>query len=295
MRYTVRHVSKVRYAAPVTQAQFNLRLMPWAWTGQRVEQRKLTLEPEPDLREDMAGPYCVNTTQLGYGAPLERLRVTSEFTVTITPRPDPGEGPSLVAVRREALGLRDLSVMAPVPYLFASRIAEPHVAIHEWAAAQLPASEPVIPSVRALMRAIHQQFTYSSGSTTTDTPPHAAFEARAGVCQDFAHVMIIGLRSVGVPAAYVSGYLRTLPPPGKPKLIGADAMHAWVNVWCGEALGWVGFDPTNDCLAGGDHIAIGMGRDYADVSPIDGTFIGSAPQTMSSAVDVTLVEDNVGA
>jgi transglutaminase-like putative cysteine protease len=103
-------------------------------------------------------------------------------------------------------------------------------------------------------------------------------------------VIIIALRSLGIPTAYVSGYLRTLPPPGRARLIGADAMHAWVNVWCGRALGWIGFDPTNNCRAGTDHIPIGMGRDYADVAPLDGTFIGSAPQSMSTAVDVTLVE-----
>ena len=98
--------------------------------------------------------------------------------------------------------------------------------------------------------------------------------------------MIMALRAHSIPAAYVSGYILTRPPPGKEKLVGADAMHAWVDVWCGQALGWVGFDPTNNCLVSEDHIAIGMGRDYADISPIDGTFIGSAPQSMSSAVDV---------
>jgi transglutaminase-like putative cysteine protease len=136
------------------------------------------------------------------------------------------------------------------------------------------------------MQAVHREFVYQPGVTTSATSPEEAFASRRGVCQDFAHVMIVALRSQGVPAAYASGYLRTVPPPGKPRLVGADAMHAWVMVWCGRELGWVGFDPTNDCLARGDHILIAMGRDYADVAPIDGTFVGSPVQSLTSSVDV---------
>jgi transglutaminase-like putative cysteine protease len=106
------------------------------------------------------------------------------------------------------------------------------------------------------------------------------------VCQDFAHIMIIAARAHGIPAGYVSGYLRTEPPPGQPRLVGADAMHAWVNLWCGDRLGWIGFDPTNGTVARADHIFIAMGRDFADVSPLDGVVHGGGDQTMTVAVDV---------
>ncbi|MEO0464460.1 MAG: transglutaminase family protein [Pseudomonadota bacterium] len=296
MRYTVQHVSTVTYAAAVTQAQFNLRLVPWLGVGpgsglghgQTLVQQSLTIEPAPELRQDVPGPYCVNTTQIGFAAPLEKLRVTSAFSVDVRPPNLPGDGPAVEQVRREALALKELSDTAPAPYVFSSRIAVKNPEIAAWATPHLACGSPIVPAVSALMNAIHSEFTYTSGATTSDTPPHEAFASRVGVCQDFAHVMIIALRAAGLPAAYVSGYLRTLPPPGKPRLVGADAMHAWVNVWCGRELGWIGFDPTNNCLARGDHILIGMGRDYADVSPINGTFIGNAPQTMRSAVDVAL-------
>src|SRR5690606_27146411 len=117
---------------------------------------------------------------------------------------------------------------------------------------------------------IHRDFAYDREATEVDTAPGDAFRLRRGVCQDFAHVMIAGLRGVGIPAAYVSGFIRTIPPEGKPRLEGADAMHAWVRVWCGVHTGWVEFDPTNAMLAGPDHITIGHGRDYADISPIVG-------------------------
>lgn len=286
MIYSVRHVSTVKYASPVTQAQFNLRLVPWGWPGQVLRQSALTIDPPPDTREDIAGPYGVNTTHLGYSATLEKLVVTSEFTIAITPPALPAADPPARAVRNAACEVRDLSILSPAPYLFASRIAVPDDGIADWASALLDPDAGIMASASALMAAIHGDFTYSTEATTSATPPAEAFAARAGVCQDFAHIMIIALRAHGIPAAYVSGYLRTLPPAGQAKLVGADAMHAWVNVWCGETLGWIGFDPTNNCLARGDHILIGMGRDYADVSPIDGTFIGTAPQTMTSAVDV---------
>jgi transglutaminase-like putative cysteine protease len=166
----------------------------------------------------------------------------------------------------------------------------PHSAeIAAWAAPLLPAQQGVLAAGQALMQAIHDEFTYDGSATTTDTLPEAAFRARHGVCQDFAHVMIVAARAHGIPAAYVSGYLRTIPPPGRPRLVGADATHAWAALWCGDELGWIGFDPTNATLARSDHIFTAMGRDYADVAPLDGVFHGGAGQTMTVAVDVVPV------
>jgi transglutaminase-like putative cysteine protease len=113
---------------------------------------------------------------------------------------------------------------------------------------------------------------------------------KRGVCQDFSHVMIVALRSLGIPAGYVSGFLRTIPPPGKERLQGADATHAWVSLWCGAELGWIGFDPTNDLIVANDHIILAVGRDFADVSPVDGVIVGARKQKLGVAVDVLLVE-----
>ena len=141
----------------------------------------------------------------------------------------------------------------------------------------------------ALALRIRAEFAYDPGATDASTPVADAFAARHGVCQDFAHVMVVALRLAGLPAAYVSGYLRTLPPPGKPRLVGADATHAWVNLWCGDDLGWVGFDPTNGCIASENHIFTAMGRDYGDVALIGGVLVGGAGQTMTVSVDVNVI------
>lgn len=286
IRHRVHHVSTLAYAAPVSRARFNLRLQPRLRAGQALEMQNLSFSPHPALHAQTSGPYWVNTARVGFEAPLSKLEVTSEFVITAAPVAVPASGPSIKDVRAGALEAADLGVLAPAPYLFASRIAGIEDAITRWAAPYLAPGGDVIEAISALMGALHGEFTYDPRATDSRTPPHEAFAARRGVCQDLAHVMIMAARAHSIPAAYVSGYLLTQPPPGKPKLVGADAMHAWVDIWCGSALGWVGFDPTNNCLAGDDHIAIGMGRDYADVSPIDGTFIGSAPQSMASKVDV---------
>jgi len=162
--------------------------------------------------------------------------------------------------------------------------------VADYAAGSFPAGTGIVAGAADLMRRIHQEFRYDPKATVISTPLREVFDKRHGVCQDFAHVMIAGLRGLGLPAAYVSGYLRTIPPEGEPRLQGADATHAWVSVWCGEALGWVGFDPTNDLLVGNDHIMLGMGRDFSDVSPVDGIIVGSPKQKLGVAVDVVLVE-----
>ncbi len=127
---------------------------------------------------------------------------------------------------------------------------------------------------------------YDPDATEVDTPMADAFMARHGVCQDFSHIMISGLRSLGIPAGYVSGFLRTMPPPGKPRLEGADAMHAWVRAWCGADAGWIEYDPTNAISAGQDHIVVARGRDYSDVSPIKGVLRASGRQHTDLSVDV---------
>jgi len=159
-----------------------------------------------------------------------------------------------------------------------------------YASASFAPGAGILGSAADLMRRIRRDFKYDPKATVISTPLKEVFEKRHGVCQDFAHVMIAGLRGLGLPAAYVSGYLRTIPPPGKPRLQGADATHAWVSVWCGAALGWIGFDPTNDLLVENDHIILAIGRDFSDVSPVDGIIVGSRKQKLNVAVDVLLVE-----
>ena len=311
MLYDIRHVTAVRYASPVRLARFNLRLRPAPWPGQVLENFRLTIDPVPWSVQDEAGPFVVNRSRLTIRQPLSRLRIESRFRVDVSepgliaamyapdaplPMADDhaGEagamgGPTVAQVRTRAGASRDLTAMGPASYLYASPMAPSSPAIAAWAARFFPTQQGVLAAGTALMRAIHEEFTYDGSATTIETLPEAAFHARHGVCQDFAHVMIVAARAHGIPAAYVSGYLRTIPPPGQPRLVGADATHAWACLWCGDELGWIGFDPTNDTLARSDHIFTAMGRDYADVAPLDGVFHGGAGQTMTVSVDVAPV------
>lgn len=290
MIYDVSHRTRMRYAVPVSDARFNLRLKPFPWPGLNISDAQLTITPRPASCIERSGPYLVNTTSVEFTQRLVELEICSQFRAQVTPHEPQGEGPDIATLRDMALLSRDLSTLSPAPYLFASRLAVPDADIGNWAQSNATPGAPVLAVAKELSALIHSGFSYAPGETSTRTPPREAFAARHGVCQDFAHILIIALRWLGIPSAYASGYLRTIPPPGKPRLVGADAMHAWVNVWCGPDLGWVGIDPTNNRLALSSHIQIAMGRDYADVAPIDGTFVGAAPQKMHSSVDVAPLE-----
>jgi transglutaminase-like putative cysteine protease len=293
MRYAITHGTTMEYAAPARLAKFKVRLRPASWPGQTVSDYALSVDPAPTTFSEGEGAYHILESRFSLRDPVQRLRVESRFTVLREPLAaglQTARGPDLAALRERALALPDLSALAPASYIFASPIAAPEREIGLWASRFLDESMPVMEAGRTLMRAIHREFAFDARATYPDTPPAQAFRQRRGVCQDFTHVMIIAARAHGIPAAYVSGYLRTLPPPGQSRLVGADAMHAWVNLWCGEELGWVGFDPTNDTLADTDHVFIGMGRDYSDVAPLDGTFRGSGRQRMFFSVDVAPLE-----
>jgi len=297
--YDVSHRTTVSYATVVRLARFNLRLKPAAWPGQTLRDYTMEIEPRPSSVREESGPYVINRSRLTLKDPISALTIESRFRVEVQDRPvligglfegAGAGGPTVAQIRHEALAGRDLSPTCPASYLYPSRIAAMSEEIGKWARPYLADDVPIIDAGTALTAAIFAQFKYDKVATKTDTPPAEAFAKKRGVCQDFAHIMVIAARAHGIPAAYVSGYLRTLPPPGKPRLIGADAMHAWTALWCGPDLGWIGFDPTNNKLANTDYIFIGMGRDYGDVSPLDGVFHGGAGQTMRVAVDVMPLE-----
>ena len=304
MIYDIRNLTTMTYASPVRLARFNLRLRPAPWPGQLLERFNLAIDPAPWSIQEESGPFIVNRSRLTIRRPLSRLRIETRFRVEVSEPSliaamyvggnadaiDPVMGgPTVAHVRERAACSRDLTAMGPASYLYPSPMAPSSPAIAAWAARFFPTQQGALAAGCALMRAIHREFKYDGGATTTRTLPDEAFQARHGVCQDFAQVLIGAARAHGIPAAYVSGYLRTIPPPGQPRLVGADATHAWANLWCGDELGWVGFDPTNDTLARSDHIFTAMGRDYADVAPLDGVFHGGAGQTMTMSVDVAPV------
>lgn len=300
MKYRVHHRTTVRYADMVRLARFNLRLEPADYAPQRVSRYHLSVSPRPSRIEQRdAVQFPVKVARLVIDSPLEQLVVDCRFEAEVllaeSPVAEAGD-PTIAEVGRVALMVDDLGGWAPASYLYASPRVPLDTTIGDWAAPTLGRDRPVVEAALDLAQRIRAQFDYVPGATDTDTPVSEAFAEKRGVCQDFAHIMLVALRMAGLPAAYVSGYLRTWPPPGKPRLLGADATHAWVMLWCGPQRGWIGFDPTNGVTAGPDHIFVAMGRDYDDVLPMDGMFIGPAGQKMDVQVDVLpLTEDAVSA
>ncbi len=252
----------------------------------------LTIDPEPESRRDFTGFFGGQASGFVLRQPHQRLTIRLSATIEVT-RPDwRGAEASPLGDLREALR-RTASVAPESPHHFlgpSPRLARIAAPIAAYAAALAGEARTVHEIALALMHRIHGDFRYDPKATDVETSAETAFALKRGVCQDFTHVMIAGLRSLAIPAGYVSGYLRTLPPPGKPKLVGADAMHAWVRVWCGPEAGWIEYDPTNAMLAGEDHIVAGFGRDYADIAPLAGTLKGLGGQNAFQRVDIAVAD-----
>lgn len=288
MIYDVTHRTRSRYSYPVRFARCNLRLEPVSWDGQELHGYAIEVLPEATLSSARPSGYPVNVMRMVIDRSASEVVIESHFRVRVD-RPMPearADDPTVADVAAMARESHDISGLSPANFLSASPLIDLDADIADWIAADLGPDRGIVAAGYAIATRIRNEFKYDGNATFADTTPKEAFENRHGVCQDFAQVMIAGLRAHGLPAAYVSGYLRTIPPPGKPRLVGADATHAWVMLWCGPDRGWIGFDPTNACAMAGDHIVTAVGRDYSDVAPIDGIFLGRGAQKIDVAVDV---------
>jgi transglutaminase-like putative cysteine protease len=291
--YDVRQSTAYTYASPVPYAHHALRLTPIDRNGQRVHAASLDIVPAPVERRDGFDFFGNRMTWITIDESHETFTVKVSARIAVEPPVDPATlvTPAWEEVRDAAFASDDLTPESPVHGLFASRQVPLDPEIRTYAQPSFPAGRPVLDGVIELTRRIKVDFVYEVGATNVRTTPSMSFALRRGVCQDFAHIMISGLRGLGIPARYVSGYLRTYAAPGKKKLEGADAMHAWVSVWCGPEVGWHGVDPTNGIHAGEDHVVLALGRDYADVAPIDGVVFASGRQKLKVGVSVTAVDE----
>jgi transglutaminase-like putative cysteine protease len=290
--YDIRHVTSYSYESPVNSARCSLRLEPRSGDGQELLSHTVEIRPRPSERTARRDFFGTLTESVLIEKPHRNLRIDSRSRVSVA-RSAPGrdaQSRPWESVRDLAFQATSLGPASPIGYVFASPLVPVLAAVSSYASASFAPGSGILAGAADLMHRIRSDFRYDPKATVVSTPLDEVFQKRHGVCQDFAHVMIAGLRGLGLPAAYVSGYLRTIPPPGRPRLQGADATHAWVSVWCGEGLGWIGFDPTNDVLVENDHIVLAVGRDFSDVSPVDGIIVGSRKQKLNVAVDVLLVE-----
>lgn len=292
MLYDVRLELNYDYKASVHGDRHLIRVAPVSIpNAQRVIAASLSFEPRPEQETTFADYFGNLVTTIAYTGRHDHLDVRLTARVLVEELDDPVDlSPTLDGLRAELAALWSVAPDSPQHFLSASPRIPLDRDITGYARTSATGDTSVYAVALALCLGIHRDFRYDKDATKVDTGPVEAFALKRGVCQDFAHVMISGLRGLGIPAGYVSGFLRTIPPKGKPRLEGADAMHAWVRVWCGQHMGWVEFDPTNAMLAGPDHITIGHGRDYSDISPIVGVLRTSGGHTAKQSVDVVRVE-----
>ncbi|MDH1265589.1 transglutaminase family protein [Pseudomonas sp. GD03944] len=276
--YQVFHDTHYRYAAPVSLARQLAHLWPRPCAWQVCHGQQLEVTPQPCQRRDSLDVFGNPLTTLAFDRPHDALSVSARLRLEVLARAsrDLADSPPWEQVRdalaysRQALTAEQLEALR---YRFESPYVRLKQAFAAYGAECFVPGRPLLVAVAALMQRIFEEFTFDAVATQVATPLLQVLEQRRGVCQDFAHLMLACLRSRGLAARYVSGYLLTQPPPGQPRLIGADASHAWVSVYC-PRQGWVDFDPTNNMLPALEHITLAWGRDFADVSPLRGVILG---------------------
>jgi transglutaminase-like putative cysteine protease len=287
VRYQVRHLTEYTYADPVSLSHHLVHLSPRADKGQVAGRRELNITPSPAFRRERIDAFGNRVTHFSIEEPHRRLTVETQFEVEVPPaeRPPLLFPASWESVRDRLRAARRADSVEAYSYTFDSAHARASKALAAYAAPSFPADRPFLDAVMDLTRRIHEEFVYDPRATTIATPLSQVLEAKRGVCQDFAHLQIGCLRSLGLPCRYVSGYLLTRPPPGRDRLVGADASHAWVSVHMPD-FGWVDFDPTNGVLPAEQHVTVACGRDFADVTPVRGVILGGGAHELRVEVDV---------
>jgi transglutaminase-like putative cysteine protease len=287
MRYAVKHTTRYHYGAPVDLGYHLLRLVPPTTARQRLVEHAIAISPRPER----LGAFLDHFGNAVRHVAIERRHdaFAAELSAVVDVEPagaPPAEGPAWDAI---AASLRDDGLPAETgaaEFAYPSPLVPRDAAARAYCADALAPRRPIVPAVAEIMGRIKRDFAYVPGATTVTTPVAEVMQRRRGVCQDFAHAMLAGLRAHGLPARYVSGYIRTRPAPGAAARRGGDASHAWVGVWCGPELGWIEFDPTNDLVVGEEHIVLAYGRDFSDVSPLRGVILGGGAHTVEVSVTV---------
>lgn len=287
MQYDIIHKTSYHYSEPASLSQNELFLQPRNTETQKVLKTQLKIFPDPQYLHHRIDFFGNSVHVFLVQQPHNELIMSHSSTVTTGPSlaPAPAVTPAWEMVARQLAAHEQPETLDAYQYVFASPLVAITSEVHAYACNCFLPGIPVLEGAVNLMERIFNDFTYDKSATTVDTSVAQVLEARKGVCQDFAHLAISCLRSMGLAARYVSGYLETLPPPGKIKLIGADASHAWLSIFLPET-GWVDLDPTNNIIAGERHVTLAWGRDYADVTPVKGVVMGGGSHRLSVMVDV---------
>jgi len=287
MKYRLRHVSAYRYREPVNLAAHMLHLAPRSCPGQQVLRATITTRPDPARRSEALDHFGNQVIWLFLHALHQDFSIVSEAEVAVAFPRAPADASTLPWEEVAALARAGAAeAWAAAEFVFDSPHAPADATAQTYAEPSFTAGRPMLAVLRDLLSRFKADFAFRPGVTDIATPVATVIAQRAGVCQDFSHVMIAGLRAFGVPARYASGYIRTHPPPGAARWRGADQSHAWVECWLGPEHGWLGIDPTNNLIVQDEHVLVAIGRDYSDVSPVRGVILGGGMHQLTVSVDL---------
>jgi len=287
VKYRVSHSTTYTYARPVDLASHMLHLTPRSFPGQSVIWTDLIADPAPTRSNEALDHFGNHVAWMFLDRRHKTFVVTVQAEVDVQlPKPPPAsETLSWEAVAATALA-GGPGAWEAAEFVFDSPMLPAEPAAGAYVAPSFPPGRPILEALLDLNARIRREFSFKAGVTGVNTPVSRVLAQKAGVCQDFTHLMIAGLRALGLPARYVSGYLRTKPPVGAPVRRGADQSHAWVSAWLGPDHGWVDLDPTNDLVVHDEHVVMAWGRDYGDISPVRGVILGGGRHTVSVGVDL---------
>jgi transglutaminase-like putative cysteine protease len=293
MMYRLSHATIYEYAGTVSLSHHLLRLRPRDLPRQRCLQHELSIDPRPQALAEHVDYYGNAVEFVTLEGSHRTLSISARSHVEVT-APDaiaPGETPAWETATDFSLEIPGEELLHAHEFVYASPLIRKENEFADYARESFPAGRPLLEAVLDLTARMHKDFKFDPKATNVATPLREVFKLRRGVCQDFAQLEIGFLRAMGLAARYVSGYLETEPPPGKPRLAGADASHAWVSFYC-PGVGWIDVDPTNNLLVGDRHITLAWGRDYSDISPVRGIIVGSGEHTLEVAVDVIPISES---
>jgi transglutaminase-like putative cysteine protease len=287
MIYAVSHTTKYRYTEAVSLCHNLVHLLPRAAPRQMCQSARLVVQPDPRMMAQHMDYFGNPVTFFTIQKPHRELSIHAEHRIEITPAAAfrLQDSPPWESVREQLQIDRTTSALGAFPFTLDSPRVARNAELSAYAEPSFARGRPLLECVQGLTARVHEDFRYDSKTTSLATPLSAVLQQRSGVCQDFAHLQIGCLRSLGLAARYVSGYVQTRASSRGEALIGADASHAWVSVFC-PRNGWIDFDPTNNCIPSDQHLIIAWGRDYDDVSPVKGVILGGGTNTMAVAVDV---------
>jgi len=293
MRVRVVHETHYEYAQPVTTSHHELRVTPRNGGAQVRLSHDVEITPAPEDVDVRADFFANDVRYFSLHQPHRALRIVATSEVRLDARrqlPLLTRPRSWEEARDRIARDRAPEILDAYAFTFDSPYVGAQAGLRDYALASFSPGRPLVESARDLTHRIHEDFTYDPGATRISTPLAEVLEKRRGVCQDLAHLQIGCLRSLGLPARYVSGYMMTRPPPGRPRLVGADASHAWASVFCPD-VGWVDFYPANDVIPSDRHVTVALGRDFGDVTPVRGVIHGGGRHVLRVSVDVTGIDD----